>query len=70
MRPISSLAAIAVVLFLLGGCINATRDSTATVGQELLDLQKAHAGGAITDAEYQAKKPQVGDGTFRTELTH
>jgi len=32
---------------------------TATVGQQLVDLQKAKDTGAITDAEYQAQKTKI-----------
>jgi hypothetical protein len=30
-----------------------------TIGQQLLDLQKAKDAGAITDSEYQAQKAKV-----------
>lgn len=30
-----------------------------TVGQQLIDLQRAKAVGAITDAEYQAQKAKL-----------
>ncbi len=56
MRHLIPLAAIAL---LLGGCIHVTTVRNTTSGQELLDLQKAHAGGAITDAEYQACKSRM-----------
>jgi len=36
-----------------------TRPQTATVGQQLLDLQKAKDAGVITDAEYQAQKAKL-----------
>lgn len=32
---------------------------TATLGQQLIDLQKAKDTGAITDAEYQAQKAKL-----------
>ncbi len=32
-----------------------------TVGQQLMDLQKAKDSGAITDAEYQAQKAKLLD---------
>jgi hypothetical protein len=31
----------------------------ATIGQQLVDLQKAKDAGAITDAEYQAQKAKL-----------
>jgi hypothetical protein len=32
---------------------------TATVGQQLVDLQKAKDAGAISDSEYQAQKAKL-----------
>jgi putative oligomerization/nucleic acid binding protein len=53
-------------LTLLSGCLDlklgggtTTRPQTATVGQQLLDLQKAKDAGAITDAEYQTQKAKL-----------
>ena len=53
-------------LTLLSGCLDlklgggsTTKAQTATVGQQLLDLQKAKDSGAITDAEYQAQKAKL-----------
>lgn len=53
-------------LTLLSGCLDlklgggtTTRPQTATVGQQLLDLQKAKDAGAISDAEYQAQKSKL-----------
>jgi len=50
----------------LTGCIGlsigggtTTRPVTATVGQQLVDLQKAKDTGAITEAEYQAQKTKI-----------
>lgn len=55
--------AFAAVLF-LGGCVAAigNRDAhrgTGTLGQQLIDLQKAKDAGAITDAEYQTQKARM-----------
>ena len=51
---------------LLSGCLGlsvgggtTTRPQTATVGQQLIDLQKAKESGAITEAEYQSQKAKV-----------
>ena len=51
---------------LLTGCLGlsigsgtTTKPVTATVGQQLVDLQKAKDAGAITDAEYQAQKTRI-----------
>jgi hypothetical protein len=51
---------------LLTGCIgvqlgggSTTHTQAPTVGQQLIDLQKAKDGGIITDAEYQAQKARL-----------
>ena len=51
---------------LLGGCLNlqlgggtTSKPQTATVGQQLIDLQHAKDGGVITDAEYQTQKAKL-----------
>jgi hypothetical protein len=48
---------------LLTGCIAiGNRDAqrtNATLGQQLIDLQKARDTGALTDAEYQAQKARL-----------
>lgn len=51
---------------LLTGCIGlsigggtTSKPETATVGQQLVDLQKAKDTGAITDSEYQAQKAKI-----------
>jgi len=51
---------------LLTGCIgvqlgggSTTRTQAPTVGQQLIDLQKAKDAGIITDAEYQTQKAKV-----------
>lgn len=56
----------AIALPLLTGCLNlqlgggsTTRTQAATVGQQLIDLQKARDAGVITDAEYQAQKAKI-----------
>ncbi len=50
----------------LTGCLNIGGGTTSeshkpTVGQQLVDLQKAKDAGAITDAEYQAQKAKLLD---------
>ncbi|HUC85092.1 MAG TPA: SHOCT domain-containing protein [Candidatus Acidoferrales bacterium] len=42
---------------LSGGTTN--RSQCPTVGQQLIDLQKAKDAGIITDAEYQAQKAKL-----------
>jgi hypothetical protein len=59
----SSSLALASLL-LLGGCIAAigNRDNQrggGTVGQQLLDLQKAKEAGAITEGEFQSQKARL-----------
>jgi Short C-terminal domain len=51
---------------LLTGCLSiqlgggtTSRTESITVGQQLIDLQKAKEAGAITDAEYQAQKAKL-----------
>jgi hypothetical protein len=48
---------------LLTGCIAiGNRDAqrpNATLGQQLIDLQKARDTGALTDAEFQAQKARL-----------
>ena len=53
-------------LTLLTGCIgvslgggSSTHTQAPTVGQQLIDLQKAKDAGIITDAEYQAQKAKL-----------
>jgi len=58
------LAGFAVTLF--SGCVglsigggSKTQTQTATVGQQLIDLQKAKDTGAISEAEYQSEKAKL-----------
>ena len=51
---------------LLGGCLNlslgggmTTRPQSATVGQQLIDLQRAKDAGIITEADYQRQKARL-----------
>jgi len=53
-------------MLLLSGCLNLqlgggskTETQKPTVGEQLIDLQKAKEAGAITDAEYQAQKSRL-----------
>jgi hypothetical protein len=66
MKPTSRFAIAALVLpafLLLNGCVAiGNRDAqrgNATLGQQLIDLQKARDTGALTDAEYQAQKARL-----------
>lgn len=58
------LAVLAMTL--LTGCLNlqigggsSTKTPAPTVGQQLVDLQKAKDAGTITDAEFQAQKAKI-----------
>jgi hypothetical protein len=42
-----------------GQCVTKQPIVTPTLGQQLLDLQKARAAGVITDAEYEAQKAKL-----------
>jgi hypothetical protein len=55
--------ALSAMLF-LSGCVAAIGNRDAqrgggTVGQQLIDLQKAKDAGAITDAEFQTQKARL-----------
>ncbi|MGO8763671.1 MAG: SHOCT domain-containing protein [Limisphaerales bacterium] len=58
---ISSLL-LASLVFLDTGCawqVGGGQRVEPTIGQQLIDLQKAKADGAITDAEYQQEKARL-----------
>jgi hypothetical protein len=53
-------------IMLLSGCLaldfsggTTTRSQCPTLGQQLIDLQKAKDAGIITDADYQAQKAKL-----------
>jgi hypothetical protein len=53
---------------LVTGCLNlqlgggaTSKPQPPTVGQQLIDLQKAKDAGALTEAEYQAQKAKLLD---------
>lgn len=52
---------VATLLLGLSGCVAAIGNrepakSSATLGQQLIDLQKARDSGALTEAEYQTQR--------------
>ncbi len=70
MKRIRQLLAITAIVLpsvlLLSGCVglsvgggSKTETTKATVGQQLIDLQRARDTGAITDAEFQAQKAKL-----------
>jgi hypothetical protein len=71
MKTLRNTAA-ALALALLGGCgwsVGASSSEQVqkpTVGQQLIDLQKAHATGALSDAEYAKKHKEVIDAALAT----
>ncbi len=65
---IPMLAGISAMM-LLTGCLaldigggTSTRAQAPTMGQQLVDLQKAKESGAISDAEYQTQKAKLLNG--------
>jgi uncharacterized lipoprotein YajG len=55
---------ICLAAAILTGCaccntINTTTNRTTTIGQELMDLQKAKESGAMTDEEYDTAKGKL-----------
>ncbi len=65
-NPVPVMLALSAML-LCGGCIGGlnmgggtkTEVRNPTLGQQLIDLQKARDSGAITPAEYEAKKAEL-----------
>jgi len=65
MKKIAVIAIVSLIMFgfILNGCgaskTEIQQAPQTTLGQELLDLDKAHKAGIITDAEYEKKKKQI-----------
>jgi len=62
--PIKLALAGVLTSMLLAGCVSAGGKTNVemhnpTLGQQLIDLQKAKDAGAINDAEYQAQKAKL-----------
>ncbi len=62
---IPGLAGVAA-LFLLTGCLaldigggSSSKSQAPTLGQQLMDLQKAKDAGAINEAEFQTQKAKL-----------
>jgi hypothetical protein len=62
MKPALALVLLSLPL-LAGGCIaignRGNPNLAPTVGQQLIDLQKAKDSGAINETEYQAQRNKV-----------
>jgi hypothetical protein len=63
-KLIIPIAMALVTLFVTSGCVAAigNRDGqkgNITLGQQLVDLKKAHECGAISDAEYETQKAKL-----------
>jgi hypothetical protein len=63
-RTILSLGCAILAALFLNGCVAAigNRDlqrGGGTLGQQLIDLQKAKEAGAISESEYQAQKARM-----------
>jgi len=69
MKNLIPLCLAAAVAFFASGCSSSSTDtsstetavpsSTATTGQELIDLEKAHSSDIITQEEYDKKKEEI-----------
>jgi uncharacterized membrane protein len=66
MKRIAVIAIVVLVIFgfILNGCGSSTKTEIkqapqTTLGQELMDLDKAHKAGIITDDEYNKKKKEI-----------
>ena len=65
MKKLIVPTALAIAALLgLSGCVASignrdARHGSGTLGQQLIDLQKAKEAGAISEAEYQAEKARL-----------
>ena len=61
-KKLMAAALLICVMMTLTGCVAAIGNGDtrgATVGQQLVDLQKAKDAGAITDVEFQEQKARL-----------
>ena len=61
---ISRIITVCSIALILAGCacfntVNSTSNRTTTVGQELIDLQKAKESGVIDEKEYKQAKEKL-----------
>ena len=58
-----AIAGLLIISLVLGGCGGSKTEikesPQTTLGQELMDLDKAHQQGIITDDEYKKKKKDI-----------
>lgn len=56
-----TLCCALLATLIVSGCVASigNRNPSVTVGQQLIDLQKARESGAITETEYQAEKKKL-----------
>lgn len=68
----STLAGLLLTLLVLGGCVFAPGGNDSnwnrehgkvqpTIGQQLIDLNRAHESGVLTDAEFERTKRDILD---------
>ena len=70
MKSIVSLITLGLLASTLSGCVIALgnrdtghpRPASATLGQQLTDLKRAHDAGALTEDEYQAQRKKLLEG--------
>ena len=63
-RQFVTLTLALTAMIWLSGCVASignrdARHGGGTIGQQLIDLQKAKEAGALTDAEYQTEKARL-----------
>lgn len=59
LATVSALGLVSGCAWQLGGDKTGTTVIQATRGQELIDLKKARAEGALTEDEYQAQRQKI-----------
>lgn len=61
MKRVAVILILCSALLVVSGCVASigNRNPNVTVGQQLIDLQKAKESGAITDAEFQTEKSKL-----------
>ena len=77
MKKTVTITMALTAIILLSGCAGAafnrvcvTANRHVTIGQELIDLKKAHEKGIISDTEYMQTKKQILDFTAQIGGIH